>query len=746
MAEDKTLETYFALLQEQKARLNEALAHKGKKPPDSLRRSRQELEQEFAMIALRKNMQSLMGRRENIRSCFIGAAYTPCTVPLSSLKPIRLRDLRLEMQHRGRVLIVRAFCKPAKIASIQNAIEDEHGDVERLAIYNLPSTVEADAVLPLGAVVAIKEPYYKRTADGGLFVRVDHPSDFVPLRPDNSIIPERLATHKTRASPPVLRLKENGNAAFKKGNFETAIDLYSHALERTGDGDDSLRRDLWRNRAAAYLRLGRCELAISDALASMVQLDSASKEANDLNIKALFRAGRAAYEMRDFYQAKKHFEGALELDGDHKETRVELSRTMKRLSEQESGRYDFPRMLKSVSMQHSQLDHASCLSRTKICQTENRGRGLFTTVPLNAGDVVFVEKAFLMAHRDGGDTSILINVNTDVISLGTHNLRLLGIIDKMTWNPSLAKKYLDLFDGGKFGNEKEPKVVDGKVAVDTFRVQSIAELNGFGCPRLRSRDKERMKAEESDPDSSTGIWLHASYANHSCIPNATRAFIGDMMIVRATQDIPAGSEIFMGYMGLDKPFAEKQKRLKTSYGFECGCELCRAEAEVPPATAAKRHRLRQEIHSFLSANPLNASMSVKLTPREKAKAKRLLKEMQETYPDPHFARLPRPLCDDIGLCVAMCVSSQPRNALRAFLGVLRDSGYFVNFQGSRVAIDRRVAVQGEGAILAAMYASQCLTEIGNEDAASAMEALSEEIYTCVSGTEEGFMEEFGWVS
>ncbi|TLD17997.1 hypothetical protein PspLS_10479 [Pyricularia sp. CBS 133598] len=744
MADDANFARYFAMLKEQKTKLNQALAHKGKKPPDSLRRSRQELNQEFAMMELNKTMRSFMGQTNHIRACFIGAAYTPCTVPLSSLVPIMLRDLTLETQHRGRVLIVRAFSKPAKLTSIQNAIEDELGDVDRLAIYNFPPTAEPNKVLPQGAVVAIKEPYYKRTADGGLFVRVDHPSDFVTLNPGSSIIPESLATHKPRANPSLLQLKGDGNTAFTNGDFETAIELYSHALENTSDGDDSLRRDLWRNRSAAYLRLGRCELAISDALASMVQLDGASKEVRDLNIKALFRAGKAAYDMRDFDQARKHFEAALELDDNHKQTQLELSRTMKRLSEQQSGEYNFSRMLKSVTMQHSQLNHASFLSRTKIAPTGNRGRGLFSTVSLSAGDVIFVEKAFFTAHRDGEDLSVLININTDVVSLGTHNLRLFGILDKMTWNPSLAKKYHDLYDGGKFGDDKEPKVVDGKVAVDTFRVQSIAELNGFECPRLRSRDKKRINGQEDGPNSSTGMWLHASYANHSCIPNATRAFIGDMMIVRATRDIPAGAEIFMGYATLDKPFAEKQKRLNSSYGFACDCELCRAEAEVPSPTARRRARLREEIHSFLSANPLRANMSETFTPSKKTKVKRLLKEIQETYPDSHFERLPRPVCQDIGLCAAMCMRSQPRNALRAFLGVLRDSGYFVTLQGSRVAIDRGVAIQTEGAIHAAMYASQCLMEIGNEGAASALEALSKEVYTCICGAEDGFMAEFGW--
>ncbi|KAJ2992462.1 hypothetical protein NUW58_g2161 [Xylaria curta] len=742
MAKDDIIEQYFALLKEQKSQLRQALVYKGQKPPASMKRSRQDLEQEFALAAMKSNMLAFSGQM-NVRSCFIGAAYPPCTLPLSSLKPIHLRDLTLETQHRGRVLIVRTFSEPTSMTSIQSAVEDEVGDVERLAIYNLLPTTAADRVLPLGVVVAIKEPYYKRTADGGLFVRVDHPTDFVPLKAGNSIIPPSLAAGTTKASPSALRLKEDGNAAFKRGDFQVAADFYSDALEASRPDDDNFRHDLHRNRAAANLRLGRYELAITDALASMISAEDTSEAARDVNIKALYRAGKAAYEMQDFLQAKQHFDQALKLNGDHRETRAELSRTKKRISEQENGHYDFSMMVKSATLQHTQLDHASFLRRTEIAPSESRGRGLFATEILKPGDIVLAEKAFYTAHRDGGDLSVLLNINTDRVSLGSHNLRLYGIINKMIWNPTSASKYLDLFDGGKFGSERDPKVVDGRVVVDTFRVQSIAELNGFGCPRVKSRDKEQGDKEKFDHENSTGIWLQASYANHSCLPNATRAFIGDMMIVRAVREIPVGGEILMGYISPHEPFADRHKRLKDGYGFKCDCDLCRAEAKVDKATVEKRARLLKEIMSFLSANRLNESNFRTISAAKKARAAKLLKEIRATYPNAGFERLPRLYCDDIGLWVAHSAVGRSQDALGKFLGVLRDLGYFVTIQGGSVTIDRARAVQKENAIHAAMYAGQCLVAVGNEGAASALGALGKEVYTGLSGVGDGFAVEFG---
>ncbi|UKZ67652.1 uncharacterized protein TrAtP1_008807 [Trichoderma atroviride] len=740
------MEKFFAHLEQQKSQLKRAQAYKGQKPPASMKRSRSVLQQEFFMLALEDGMRSLMlpDERHNFRSCFIGAAYPPCTLPLSSLVPIHFRDLTLETQHRGRVLIVRAFCNPHYLASIQNAVEDELGEVNRLAIYNLLPTTEPDAVLPQGAVVAIKEPYYKCSADGGVIVRVDHPTDFVLLKPGNSIIPRRFDARIKQIGQSAIRLKEEANLMFMGGDFQEAVETYSDALDACGldEDDGDLRRDLCRNRAAANLRLGRYELAIKDAMASMNSAEDISEAAKSLNIKALYRAGKAAYEMQDFAQAKQLFGQALELDGSHRESRNELSRTLKRISEQENGNFDFSLMARSVTKQHYLLDHASFLRRVKVAQAGSRGRGLFATETLKPGDVVFVEKAFYVAHDDGEDISVLFNINTNRISIGTDSLRLQGTVDKMIWNPTLANKYIDLFDGGKFGNEKELKVVDGRVAVDTFRVQSIAELNGFGCPRVKSRDKKQPKARNLGFNDSTGIWLQASYANHSCLPNATRAFIGDMMIVRALREIPVGGEILMQYVPQDKPFDKRQEVVENHYGFKCDCDLCRAEAKVPKATIVKRARLRKEINSFLSENGIKNLNNWSFSAAKRARAKKLLEEMRETYPKAYYERLPRFDCWDINIWSIQTASLNPQKLLANSLDILRDMGYFVNIRGKKATIDRKSAIQHDCVVHAAMYAAECLREVQNEGAASALVALGREVFTAISGAEQGFEQDF----
>ena len=763
MAEHHDLSGQYAtLLTNQRRLLEEAKAYKGQKPKASMKRSRQQLEQEFALIVrcpaklssydktinlkkeTTKNMRQL-GQNSQISSCFVGEAYPPCTLPLSCLVPIRLGDLTLETYHRGRVLIVKTFCKPLCMNAIQNAIEDEFGDVERLSVYNLLPTVAPSDILPLGAIIAVKEPYYKLTADRGLMVRVDHPSDLVSLKSDNKIVPLRLAPQIIKVTPSALSLKEAGNEAFKRGDWKLAVDFYSDALEV--DSLECNDNDLWltlhRNRAAAHLRLGHYELTITDALAALIPPDKTSKATKDANVKALYRAGKASYEIGDFAQAKQHFAQALEVDKNHKEAQAELKRTEKRLAEHNNGLYNFSAMAKSATKHHSRLDHASFLGNTEIAPAGRRGRGLFTTKPLNPGDVIFIEKAFHVAHTEGSrDMSVVLNLNTNRISFGSQAMVLYGIVDKMLWNPMLATKYLDLFDGKKLGDDKEANVIDGKVVVDTFRVQSIVEFNSFSIPRVEPSHEEERK-NETDKEDSSGIWLRASYANHSCIPNAAHAFVGDMIVVRAVRHLRAGDEIFITYNSPTRPLAERKNRLLDGFGFECDCILCQAEAKVPKTIIAKRARLHNEVDTFLSENFVTYWNFLTFSPAKKAKAKKLLEEIRGTYPQALFEHLPRLSCVGIGLWVAQATAENGRDGLDKFLAVLRDTGYFINIKGKKVTIKRGNAVAMNTAAQAAMLAAQALAVIGPEAASSALEALAKEVYTAQMGVDEGFDAEFG---
>lgn len=81
---------------------------------------------------------------------------------------------------------------------------------------------------------------------------------------------------------------------------------------------------------------------------------------------------------------------------------------------------------------------------------------------------------------------------------------------------------------------------------------------------------------ESQQRIATAIYPSASMMNHSCDPNIINSFFNEILIVKASRDIPKGEEVFNCYgphfqrMGT----AERQAALQAQYFFYCDCTAC----------------------------------------------------------------------------------------------------------------------------------------------------------------------------
>ena len=112
------------------------------------------------------------------------------------------------------------------MAGIISIVEDECGQAERLQVYNQSNGDNIHRILPNGRVVAIKEPYYKASADGGCSLRVDHPSDLILLSPMHDCMPIAFSP-PTREPMTAMQWKEAGNAAVARKDCAVAIDWYA---------------------------------------------------------------------------------------------------------------------------------------------------------------------------------------------------------------------------------------------------------------------------------------------------------------------------------------------------------------------------------------------------------------------------------------------------------------------------------------------------------------------------------------
>ena len=192
-------------------------------------------------------------------------------------------------------------------------------------------------------------------------------------------------------------------------------------------------------------------------------------------------------------------------------------------------------------------------------------------------------------------------------------------------------------------------------------------LNVFGCPRTSKESHiDTRSCEKEDPSHHTcGLFLKASFINHSCYSNVRRSFIGDMMIVRATRNLPAGSELFFWYSSPEHKDSHAQAQTKfQNWGFNCTCVICGEKKVVKKSVLSKRYALLEDLKAAFDS-------------RDLAKAERLLTAAEKTYSTP-AVEVPRLALWDPYLLLARMYSAekQPGKTIQA-IGNFFDSLGFV---------------------------------------------------------------------
>jgi hypothetical protein len=215
------LEQDEQLISGQKLTLQKAKAHRGQRPRD--RKSRQEAYHKF-MLALASTRSTSHGGRM-IHSSFVPPSYLPCTAPVAELKPVAIRELQLEVHHRGTYLLLRSITPPNRMTAIMAVMEDEKGDVVVLQLYHQEdeNSRKATDIVDVGTILLVKEPYFKVMGDGGYGVRVDHVSDVVHLNKGDTMIPAEWRPRLMEIGDTAESLKLKGNAAVGKHNYRDAI-------------------------------------------------------------------------------------------------------------------------------------------------------------------------------------------------------------------------------------------------------------------------------------------------------------------------------------------------------------------------------------------------------------------------------------------------------------------------------------------------------------------------------------------
>ena len=164
--------------------------------------------------------------------------------------------------------------------------------------------------------------------------------------------------------------------------------------------------------------------------------------------KSLFRKARALYELGDYQQSLETLEKLTQSFPENKPASSEKERINERLKEQQTGEYNFDQMYKQAESTPPIIDCATFSAPVEVRESPGRGKGLFTTKAVSAGDLLLCEKAF--AYSFAGDeqsrkqTKILMNLATKRMVVGGQAHLLTQIVQKLYHNPSLSAEFGDL--------------------------------------------------------------------------------------------------------------------------------------------------------------------------------------------------------------------------------------------------------------------------------------------------------------
>ncbi|KLP08883.1 unnamed protein product [Fusarium fujikuroi] len=572
--------------------------------------------------------------RETMVAYGIGKQYLPSTAKLADLQPMTIKDLRMETHHRGFFLSLRRV-SPVSIlqASSWTVVKCQSSDeVERLEVF-LHTSQYGNNTLEIASDLVIKDPYYTLNAQGECTIRIDHPSDLMIIaiseNPESWRNMEQYSGRSDFVSPGEYKRKGN-DALLRKKNYAEAYFWYTEGLEclKSGEDCETVRKDLHRNRAHVNLQLQRFDEAISDALNSLTSNGGEAKALKSLDAKAYNRAGIAAYSQGEFLKARSYFEQQERLQPDDQQPKLHLRRIDARLREEANGTYNMRKIVSNLSKTGGRADAASYRGPTEIKNSSGAGRGLFANRDVEINEIILCEKAFCAAwsHEAETFTALACDLREDaaikVFPAGLHK----AVVKKLLNNPSQVKKVLRLH-GEYHGIGGKLQEVDGLPVIDTFQIHDIIQRNAFGLGQ--------QTEDEDVSNTSTGLWIRASYINHSCIPNTKKDFVGDLIIFRATRRIAAGEEITHSY-DESSDYGARKANIRRTWNFECRCQLCLVEGAESEDVKKRRRQAEEKTRSFAETNNPSGTSRVMMR-----KAKMLRQILNETYDERSYKGLPR---------------------------------------------------------------------------------------------------------
>ncbi|KAM7268984.1 hypothetical protein ACFE04_024481 [Oxalis oulophora] len=220
---------------------------------------------------------------------------------------------------------------------------------------------------------------------------------------------------------------------------------------------------------------------------------------------------------------------------------------------------------------------AEYIGAVQVKKSEISGRGLFATKNIEAGNLVVVTKAVaiergILSGKEESDENIQL-------------VMWKSFIDKVIDTAAKCERsnhLISLLSSGENENQLDTPditVFRPETEFDSYSTEKIDKERILSILDVNSLVEDSISAKVLGKNSGfygVGLWLLASFINHSCTPNARRLHIGDHIVILMSRDIKAGEEITFAYFDVLSPLTKRKEMLK-SWGFHCRCNRCKFE-------------------------------------------------------------------------------------------------------------------------------------------------------------------------
>nr|XP_043613077.1 methyltransferase FGSG_00040 [Erigeron canadensis] len=381
-------------------------------------------------------------------------------------------------------------------------------------------------------------------------------------------------------------LRFKANQFFLREDWEQSIQTYSqyislcqtHISNPQNQPDPKLQESL----CLAFSKRAETRSKIRDFDEALKDCDESLKIENT-HFKTLMCKGKILLNLDRYSMALNCFKIANldhPINKDSKILNGYLENCKKLESLSRSGAFDFTSWITN-GFKGKLPELAEYIGAIEIKKSEISGRGLVATKNIDVGSLLLVTKA--IATERG-----ILSKNEDL----DHNAQMVmwkNFIDKVVKSSSSCKRTqymisklsvgeneeaLEVPDIGIFRPESEQdcRLLNEKMDMDFLL--SILDVNSL----VEETFSSKFLGKNGDYHG-VGLWVLASFINHSCNPNARRFHIGDHVIVHASRDIKEGEEITFGYFDVFSPL-KARKQMANNWGFDCHCKRCKFENEI----------------------------------------------------------------------------------------------------------------------------------------------------------------------